>query len=139
MSERKPKAALEGWCQVRISAKLAAAVAQLPPGRKSEVVRAALVDACRDARIPISPRKDPRQLALPVVTSSRKRAEPRPGNASPSHGAHPPTFKAPMSLEEAKARASDVVDRPKRTTPKLTLAAAKADDARRARAPKGAA
>lgn len=57
-----------GWCQVRISAELAAAIDQLATGEKSRVVREALTEACRSARIPLRPRKDPKQLPLPIAT-----------------------------------------------------------------------
>ena len=56
-----------GWCQVRISAELATAVDQLAAGEKSRIVREALTAACREARIPLRPRVDPAQLALPAT------------------------------------------------------------------------
>lgn len=55
------------WCQVRISSALAAAVAHLPSGVKSEAVRQALHVACMEAGIPVQTPADPSQLALPIA------------------------------------------------------------------------
>lgn len=71
-ANNRPPAVQTSWCQVRITAQLAAAVDQLAVGEKSRVVREALEAACKEARIPLRPRNDPKQLALPIVKRALK-------------------------------------------------------------------
>lgn len=62
---RRPRPTVFGaWAQVRISPQLARAVARLPRGEKTRVVRAALVCACLAHGLGAEP-ADPRQLTLP--------------------------------------------------------------------------
>ena len=80
-NNRKP-AELSGWCQVRISKELAAASAQLAD--RSAIVRAALEGACKEARIPLRPRVDPKQLALPIVKRARSLKPPTKARKVPT-------------------------------------------------------
>ena len=83
------------WCQVRISSALAAAVAHLPSGVKSETVRQALHVACMEAGIPVQTPADPSQLALPIAAPTTARVLHTDGTLGAAH---------PIGVGDAKRR-----------------------------------